>query len=509
MSQLELAKARARIAQAQRQRQQPREPMPVPGSVLQREGPFPGYIDPELYRMGAIGRRFEEGIGAIPAGNAGADVAASFGSGLLRGTQAIADLPGQVWGGVTGAMVSGAEMLGVPPNVATAARESLRQGPMGSGTTVAEGVDTIAPGARQYQPKTVAGEYAQTVGEFLPATVGSGPTGMLMGGVVPALTSETAGQLTKGTAIEPYARVVGALAPAAVQIGTKGFQRLFRASQERPTIENLRATKSAAYKAVDDAGEVFQADEIAGLRDRVVAALDDANYVPGVDAQTDAALKVLERRTTGPTTLGQLDRVRQNLWKRYSAAPSETGLLDAIDEIDNLIASRAGSNELMQAARLANSRYKKAELLDLAFRKAADQTASTGSGGNILNKYRQAVTSIINNPKQAKWFSAEEIDLMRNFVRGGIGENVLRRVGKLAPGGNGLMLALNLGATAINPAMLGVTAAASGAKAAADNMATSKALGLMDMAAGVRPVARPSQAPVNALAPLASSILNQ
>ncbi len=65
-----------------------------------------------------------------------------------------------------------------------------------------------------YEPKTTAGKYARTVGEFLPASV-IGPGGMaakIGTGVTAALGSEGAGQLTEGTAAEPYARVAGALA---------------------------------------------------------------------------------------------------------------------------------------------------------------------------------------------------------------------------------------------------------------------------------------------------------
>lgn len=66
-----------------------------------------------------------------------------------------------------------------------------------------------------YKPKTIAGEYAQTVGEFAPGIIG-GPGGLLTRAlaqvVAPALVSETAGQLTKGTAAEPYARFGGAIA---------------------------------------------------------------------------------------------------------------------------------------------------------------------------------------------------------------------------------------------------------------------------------------------------------
>ena len=60
-----------------------------------------------------------------------------------------------------------------------------------------------------YEPKTTAGHYAQSVGEFLPgAALGGG--GMVRNAVnfavAPGLASEYAGQKTKGTALEPYAR---------------------------------------------------------------------------------------------------------------------------------------------------------------------------------------------------------------------------------------------------------------------------------------------------------------
>lgn len=64
-----------------------------------------------------------------------------------------------------------------------------------------------------YEPKTTAGKYARTVGEFLPASL-AGPGGMatkIGTGVTAALGSEGAGQLTEGTEAEPYARVAGAV----------------------------------------------------------------------------------------------------------------------------------------------------------------------------------------------------------------------------------------------------------------------------------------------------------
>jgi hypothetical protein len=96
-----------------------------------------------------------------------------------------------------------------------------------------------------YDPKTALGGYAKTGAEFLP--------GMLMGGegglgarfirnvALPAIGSETAGQLTKGTAAEPYARLAGALLSPGVEAVARRAVTPLPASAERQALaETLR-----------------------------------------------------------------------------------------------------------------------------------------------------------------------------------------------------------------------------------------------------------------------------
>lgn len=70
-----------------------------------------------------------------------------------------------------------------------------------------------APTGGYYQPKTTAGQYAQTIASFVPAAFGGEASipARLARVVIPGATSETAGQLTAGTDYEPAARVAGAL----------------------------------------------------------------------------------------------------------------------------------------------------------------------------------------------------------------------------------------------------------------------------------------------------------
>jgi hypothetical protein len=151
-----------------------------------------------------------------------ADVAKSFGSGLLTG----APLAASGAGGLIAGLASGiAGLPGVSSTIENATRAARRaigvpeEGfavPGLGGSAVPPAVAQAAgPRFGEYAPQTTAGQYARTLGEFTPAAI-AGPGGFLrrLGtqAVIPAIASETAGQLTQGTSYEPYARAVGGLA---------------------------------------------------------------------------------------------------------------------------------------------------------------------------------------------------------------------------------------------------------------------------------------------------------
>jgi hypothetical protein len=158
-----------------------------------------------------------------------ADVAQSFGTGVAEG---IAAIPGAVGdlaklaprlGFWAGDKIRGA--MGLEPNDPRIIQE-LDQ-PVGRvggydiplpGTAANIGMIEAATGPLP-KPQTMAGEYARTIGENVPGAV-LGPSGAAQrafSALGPALASETAGQLTKGQAIEPWARGGAALAAGGVQ----------------------------------------------------------------------------------------------------------------------------------------------------------------------------------------------------------------------------------------------------------------------------------------------------
>lgn len=140
------------------------------------------------------------------------DVGKSFGSGVVKGAIGLASLPGTVEQlGRAGINYANRQING-PKAPDAVSSQSFLPGYQDSKQIVEDKIT-----GPLYTPKTKAGQYAGTVGEFstgmlFPAAGATGVGGRAMLNVVgPAVASETAGQLTKGTSAEPIARVAGAL----------------------------------------------------------------------------------------------------------------------------------------------------------------------------------------------------------------------------------------------------------------------------------------------------------
>lgn len=410
------------------------------------------------------------------------------GAGMMRGAAGLLGLPGDVAGMVRGAAQYAGEKVGVQPDSAVAKAAGFLLPSYPTSEDVRSGLGAVTGGRSEFVAPGTLGKYAATIGEFIPGAVGGGPKALAQM-VAAGAASETAGQITEGAAIEPFARIIGALAPSMLQSGIRAVDKVVRRGGSYPSVDALRAAKNEAYQAADDSGVTFNETDVNAMVSRAENALAQAQgYVPEVDKQTLAAISMVKKQSGSSLTLSQLDKLRQGLWKRYNAAPNEDAILDLIDVVDDAISTSGPASEIMAAARVANTRFKKAELLDNAFTAAERQTAATGSGGNVLNKFRQAVAGILNNPKKVRFFTAEERAAMDAFVSGNMPQNALRLIGKLSPSGNGLMAALNIGAAAINPAMLGLTAAGVAAKGVSDSAVRQGADDLMRMiASGVSP----------------------
>lgn len=244
------------------------------------------------------------------------DLLKSTASGIGRGAAGLLDLPGMAVTGAGGLMTSGLEATGlISPETGGIMRDTFASMPTGSGSTFREGLAGVTGGASEYQPQTTAGEYAGTVGEFLPGAMAGGLPGMagraLAYGVIPGLASEGAGQLTEGTALEPYARAAAGLGasflagrPGAFQgddeaarmanvtrdAGVKGIttgqakgsQPLMRLEGRlQATDDQLKDFTAATMGKLGSKAKVATPDKLMEVEKQIVGQMDDA--VRGVD----------------------------------------------------------------------------------------------------------------------------------------------------------------------------------------------------------------------------------
>jgi hypothetical protein len=108
-------------------------------------------------------------------------------------------------------------------------RQPININEIASPQSIQKGIESVA--GEFHKPQNTEEQYAETIGSFLPS-VAAGPgsigTRLVMQALLPGAASETAGQLTKGSAAEPYARLGAAvLSPFAAGGGIRSVQKLY------------------------------------------------------------------------------------------------------------------------------------------------------------------------------------------------------------------------------------------------------------------------------------------
>lgn len=225
----------------------------------------------------ALQKRFPTQEQGSPWADTAMDVGASLASGVGRGTVGLIGLPGTAADALNNASTWAANKLTGAFGAAPA--EYQEESPVSSGS-LQRGLSYLTGGASDYQPKTTAGEYAGTVGEFLPGAAigGMGVGNLVRFGVLPGLASEGAGQLTEGSPMEPYARIAAALvAPAVPALASRAISPFSGAipPERAAAIRTLQAegVPLTAGQQTGSTGLRFAESELGG--GRAAAVMDD------------------------------------------------------------------------------------------------------------------------------------------------------------------------------------------------------------------------------------------
>lgn len=300
-----------------------------------------------------------------------------------------------------------------------------------------------------YKPQTTAGEYARTIGEFAPNMLGGlGGVGrkLLTNVLAPSIFSETAGQLTEGTAAEPFARFAGGVAGGvgAAKVGAS----LAKRPAAVPSADDLLKTGGRQFEAVRTSGATVDSNDAQIIAQGIRGKLLQDGADPEAQKLVFNVLDRLEAKGAAgqPIPYSEIDVLRKNL-NNLKLNPDGSIRKFAKDATNDLMGYMAQvlpqnvSGTLKEAignyaaGKRSNILQGKANLADL-------NANSAGSGGNIDNASRQALKQLarpINNdviPVAKKLgFNDAEIAKLNEAIKGTRGGNAARLVGKLAPTG--------------------------------------------------------------------------
>lgn len=323
--------------------------------------------------------------------------------------------------------------------------------------------DPIVP--PEYEPKTALGGFAKTGAEFLPAAVG-GPEGLgaklLTRVAVPAAVSETAGQLTKDTAAEPWARAAGALAggvgaPMAVQ-KFKAMAAARNVAAATPSAENLLSTAGKQFEDVKASDLVIKPAAVEGMAKDIKTELLNDGFHPDTGNQKGVfnALDRLEAlgKQPGGVTPKDMEVVRKNLvgaktdMDQSTAKAARDATKSFMDKYSTLGQGDVLNGDAQKtfgtlkdaignyaAGKRSNTITGKIDLGNL-------NAATAGSGANEDNALRQAFKQLarpVNNTNIPKWqrlgFNKDEGAAIEQAARGTVTGNTARYLGKAAPTG--------------------------------------------------------------------------
>ena len=369
------------------------------------------------------------------------DVLRSLGSGAVRGAIGLAETPEMAGRALRRGFqeikqLFGGEVEQETPIFNTATGQFLREA-----TTLDD-----------YQPRTTAGEYAGTVGEFLPAAIG-GPAGLARRvgiATVAGLGSEAAGQATEGKEFEPYARIAGAL--IAPYTANKTLSALQKKNVTAPTVQTLKAEKTAAYEALKTQGVGLTDTQVKSLASDMRGVLNMDDIVLSAKPSINRALELVDEvEKSGAMNLSKFNELQKALGKIYRRAPDAPEVLSMIKRMDNALASNSADANLLQAAKAANAKYAKAKMLEKHFGDAIESSKKGKIISNSGEALQATATRILKNKKNYDFWTDDELNALRLVSQGSVPTRVMGALGKLSPTSNGLMAGLNITVAYLSP----------------------------------------------------------
>jgi len=321
------------------------------------------------------------------------------------------------------------------------------------GTDAERGTEVIeqAREAFTFQPRTEKGqEFLQKTGEFLqPIADFFKKIEKELGDNVFKETNSPALAAAAATIPTAIVEVLGVTAGTLPLRATKAAKKALKQgkisksiSESAPSVEQLKDTARAVYKEIDDTGAIINKNAFSSLSNKLVSEAKRSGLDKDITPNAVSALKrfqELDGKNVSITELDILRKVAQGAADSLNRTEKAIGI-QMIDTIDTFLDN---ANEKIfldpsgrvpdfgpkyKAARDLWGRARRSELLDDAFTKARIQ--ATGFENGLRIHFR----SILNNKKQRRFFSQDEIKAIEKVVMGDTKENIAKLIGRLGFG---------------------------------------------------------------------------
>lgn len=304
-------------------------------------------------------------------------------------------------------------------------------------------------------PEGRAGKFGAAAGEMLGnplSYIGPGTLPLKIGGaVLSGLGSEAGRQAAEGTRLEGPAQIAGGLAG-----GIAGAKMLGPTAEKAavPTIAELKASATNGYDRANASGLELNPQAVSQVASSIEQDLINTHAHTGgqygTAPKTLDVLQTLQQPPAGAVVTGaNLSTIRKNLGRiagetnEGKPTPDAHAASVALEHINNYTENIPASHVLagdaktyVDAIKQANADYaamSRSRTIDTKLTRA-ENNAAGGIHTSPDNQIKSQLRQILNNPKQQRGFSQEELAAMGGVNKGTLASNSLRQVGRAGAG---------------------------------------------------------------------------
>lgn len=273
------------------------------------------------------------------------DISKAGAGGFTRGAAETADMAKSIIDAPTRLGISALRALGIGTDQSAEAAQRALDTP--EGKSARELASKLTGGLTEYDPQTLLGEYAGTTGEFVGGAAAlpiGGPLRSIGSAVVPALASETAGQIARAKApeLEGTARLLAALGvPAAQAAATPALRRMAIGDPRQVSGYSQGSPRAAQVRALEEAG----------VQDLTAGQKIGSEQLMRLEGRLEPTVRQKDELTLAATRMAGID----GLATPENLSQARSRITRVFDEFDDLIDQPATMREADEAAFLLSN----------------------------------------------------------------------------------------------------------------------------------------------------------